>query len=191
MASEEQPSRFDLMAAKLRALGMTLRCLPGEYSVNFRNGDEKMARLVEDLDQALEIGRAMAEEAAAARTSATPVRRRWRKRMTPKARRRRFIRAHNHARAGTAKAARGSLAVAEGPAPFWGRPGRTFVDAADWQVRDLGVEIPPRTACPTMGDSVWPRHSRSSRPKRMEIPTHSRGFFHGMVAELIAGDLHS
>jgi hypothetical protein len=96
MAFDDQPSRFDLAAAELRALCMTLRRLPGEYSVNFRNGDDKTARLVEDLDQAVEVGRAMAEAAAADRRTAAPARRRWRrKRMTAKARRRRFIRAHN------------------------------------------------------------------------------------------------
>jgi hypothetical protein len=88
---------FEITAAELRVLGLTLRCLPGEYCVNFRNGGDKTARFVEDLNQALELGRAMApEKAADPATTKKPPRRRWRrKRMTPKARRRRFILGHN------------------------------------------------------------------------------------------------
>ena len=61
-----------------------------EEEANWRPG--RLA--ADDLDQALELGRAMAAEAAASRTMTTkPPRRRWRrKRMTRKARRRRFIR---------------------------------------------------------------------------------------------------
>lgn len=97
MNRRESQSRFDVVAAELRLLGLTLRVLPGEYSVNFRGGGEKTARSAEYLDEALEIGREMAAEAGAKRTTSKrpPRRRRWRKRMTPKARRRRFIRAHN------------------------------------------------------------------------------------------------
>jgi hypothetical protein len=89
--------RFELVAAELRPLGLTLRRLPGEYCVNFRYGGDKTARMADDLDQELEIGRAMAAEKAADRATAEkPPRRRWRrKRMTPKARRRRFILGHN------------------------------------------------------------------------------------------------
>ena len=90
-------SRLDLVAAELRPLGITLRRLPGEYCVNFRFGGDKTARMADDLDQALELGRAMATEKAADQAAAKePLRRRWRrKRMTPKARRRRFILGHN------------------------------------------------------------------------------------------------
>jgi hypothetical protein len=97
MPSTVAPSRFELVAAELRALGLALQRIPGEYRVNFRDGSEKTARFAEDLGEALEIGREMADEAAANRVTATrPTRRRpWRKRMTSKARRRRFIRAHN------------------------------------------------------------------------------------------------
>jgi len=74
--------------------------LPGEYRVNFRNGADKTARFADDLNQALEIGREMAAEAATIRVTAKrpPRRRRWRKRMTPKGRRRRLIKQHNRRR---------------------------------------------------------------------------------------------
>ena len=90
-------SRFDRVAAELRALGLTLRSVPGEYCVNFRYAGEKTARMAEDLDQALELGRAMAAERTTDRATTTkPPRGRWRRRrMTPKAQRRRFIRRHN------------------------------------------------------------------------------------------------
>lgn len=97
MTSSYSPSRFEMVAAELRRLGLTIRRLPGEYCINFRDGGDATARMAEDLDQALELGRAMAAEAAISRASAQkPPRRRWRrKKMTPKARRRRFILAHN------------------------------------------------------------------------------------------------
>ncbi len=91
------PLSFDIASAELRSLGLTLQRLPGEYRVNFRNGGDGTARFADDLDQALELGRAMAAEKAAEQpTTKKPPRRRWRrKRMTPKARRRRFILGHN------------------------------------------------------------------------------------------------
>jgi hypothetical protein len=88
-------SPFELAAAELRALGITLARLPGEYAVNFRNGTESTARMAETLDEALALGRGMAADAP---TRSEPQRRirRWRpRRMTPKAIRRRMIRAHN------------------------------------------------------------------------------------------------
>lgn len=94
----EPRTTFDSVAAEVRKLGLIIRRLPGEYLINFRDSSEKTARFAEDLDQALEIGRTMATEAAADRTATKrlPRRRgRWRKQMTPKARRRRFVRAHN------------------------------------------------------------------------------------------------
>jgi hypothetical protein len=90
-------SRFEFISAELRTLGITLLRLPGEYRVNYRNGGDGTARFADDLDEALEIGRAMAAEKAADPNTATKApRRRWRrKKMTPKARRRRFILGHN------------------------------------------------------------------------------------------------
>jgi hypothetical protein len=97
MNTSEPRTAYELVSIELRALGITLRTLPGEYCVNFRNSGDKTARFADDLDQALELGRAMAAEAAATRaTTKQPPRGRWRrKRMTAKARRRHFIRGHN------------------------------------------------------------------------------------------------
>lgn len=85
-------SPFELAAAELRALGIVLTRLPGEYRVNYRNGGDGTARLAEDLEQAVELGRALAADAPA------PAARRGRRplRMTPKAVRRRKIKAHNY-----------------------------------------------------------------------------------------------
>jgi len=90
-------TRYETLAAQLRAMGLTIRSLPGEYCLNFRSGGERTARFAEDLDHALEIGREMAADAKAngTATKRPPRRQRWRKQTTPKARRRRFIRAHN------------------------------------------------------------------------------------------------
>jgi hypothetical protein len=69
--------------------------LPGEYRVNFRTGTDATARTVETLDQALELGRTVAAEAPAPPGPAHGKRGRRPLRMTPKAVRRRMIRAHN------------------------------------------------------------------------------------------------
>jgi hypothetical protein len=97
MTGNPSSSPFELTAAELRVLGITLRRLPGEYCVNFLNGGDATARMADDLDQALELGRAMAADKATnqAATEKRP-RRRWRrKRMTRKAQRRRFILGRN------------------------------------------------------------------------------------------------
>jgi hypothetical protein len=91
-------SRFDVVAAELRALGMTIAARPGEYIVNYRDGKDETARYTDDLDEALELGRelaAAAPAAAQAHTLTPPRRRRRPLKMTPKAVRRRFIRRHN------------------------------------------------------------------------------------------------
>lgn len=87
---------LELAARELRALGITLARLPGEYRVNIRDGSDATAQTVETLDEALALGRSMAAAAPAAvvRAAAAFHRRRSR-RMTPKAIRRRMIRAHN------------------------------------------------------------------------------------------------
>jgi hypothetical protein len=77
MTSEKTPSRFELAYEELRALGIVLARLPGEYRVNVRNGSEKTARFADDLDEAVELGRAMAAEAVAA---SKPLRRKKRRR---------------------------------------------------------------------------------------------------------------
>ena len=80
------PSPFEIAAAELRKLGITLTRLPGEYRVNFHNGSEATAQIAETVDAALDLGRSMAaERAEAASHSAGPRRRRRPRRMTPKA----------------------------------------------------------------------------------------------------------
>jgi hypothetical protein len=95
MTSTESPSLFELTATELRALGITLARLPGDYAVNFRNGRESTARMAETLDEALALGRSMAANAAAPARPARGRRRRRPLRVTPKAIRRRMIRQHN------------------------------------------------------------------------------------------------
>ena len=81
------PSPFEIAAAELRKLGLDLTRLPGEYRVNFHNGSEATAQIVETIDQALAAGRAMAAERAKASSTKGqgPRRRRRPRRMTPKA----------------------------------------------------------------------------------------------------------
>jgi hypothetical protein len=50
MTADPSPSPFELAAAELRALGITLASLPGEYRVNYRNGSDATARMAETLD---------------------------------------------------------------------------------------------------------------------------------------------
>lgn len=63
--------------------------------MNFRTGTDATARTVETLDQALDLGRIMATKAPAPPGPAHGKRGRRPLRMTPKAIRRRMIRAHN------------------------------------------------------------------------------------------------
>jgi hypothetical protein len=86
---------FELATAELRKLGITLRQLPGEFSVNFRDGSDATTRTAETLDEALALGQAMAAEVAAAAGASRGRRPRRPLRMTPKAVRRRMIRQHN------------------------------------------------------------------------------------------------
>jgi hypothetical protein len=89
------PSPFELATAELRKLGITLRQLPGEYTVNFANSGDATARTLETLDQALAAGRDMAaQRAEASSTKGRGPRRRRPRRMTPKAHNRRLRRAH-------------------------------------------------------------------------------------------------
>lgn len=81
MIDDKVTSRFECIAAELRRLGLTLRRLPGEYIVNFRNGSDRTARMVETLDEALEVGRQMAAET----TTSSPAHGRWRRRRKLKA----------------------------------------------------------------------------------------------------------
>jgi hypothetical protein len=86
------PASFELATIELRALGITLRRLPGEYEVNFRGGRDETARRAETIEEAVQLGRAMTADRVPA---ATPARRRRRPlRMTAKAVNRRRRLAH-------------------------------------------------------------------------------------------------
>ena len=51
---------FELACAELKALGLVLQQLPGEYRVNFRNGNMATATTTDDLQSAVMRGREMA-----------------------------------------------------------------------------------------------------------------------------------
>jgi hypothetical protein len=85
---------FAAVAAELRQLGIDLTRLPGEYRINFHNGSESTAQIVETIEAALELGREMAAEGAAAAPNSAGPRRRRRRRMTPKAYNKRLRLAH-------------------------------------------------------------------------------------------------
>jgi hypothetical protein len=90
MTVQDRQSRFELVADELRALGITIRSSPGEYCINYRDGGEATAQRVDDLDEALAIGRAMAADPPA---PAPRFQRRWRRRRSViKPRRRRKLR---------------------------------------------------------------------------------------------------
>jgi hypothetical protein len=122
--TDRPPSPFQLARDELRAIGIDLTMHPGTYAVNFAHGStEATAYFSDDLADAIEHGRAMAasrpvivvrpfddpprvdhtdpaEDAAALGAALIreekPPRRKWRRRkMTPKAQRRRMIRQHN------------------------------------------------------------------------------------------------
>jgi hypothetical protein len=84
---DDRPIVFESIAAELRALGITLAWLPGEYRVNYRNGSDATARLAETLNEVLDLGREMAAAAPSLRTAVRRSRRRGPRNM---------IRAHNH-----------------------------------------------------------------------------------------------
>jgi hypothetical protein len=91
-------NKFDAVAAELAALGLTIAVRPGEYVVNFRGGGDATAYFTDDLDEALDHGRALA--AALAEATSQPKgpknkRRRARRPMNATAQRRRWVRRKN------------------------------------------------------------------------------------------------
>ena len=85
---------FELATAELRKLGITLRQLPGECSVNFRDGSDATTTRPRHWTKHLRSARQWPQRSRAAgasrgRRSRRPLR------MTPKAVRRRMIRQHN------------------------------------------------------------------------------------------------
>ena len=112
--------RFETARAELRAIGISLTMHPGTYAVNFRGASDATAYFSDELVDAIDHGRAMAatrraQEAAdqaivAATGKPRAPRVKRRRKMTPKAMRRRMIRQHNRRlRAGAQGAARGRL----------------------------------------------------------------------------------
>ena len=95
MTANTERTPFELATAELRKLGITLRQLPGEFSVNSRDGNAATARAAETLEEAVALGRDMAKTLAPAATAAGAPGKRHPRRMTPKAQRRRMIRQHN------------------------------------------------------------------------------------------------
>jgi hypothetical protein len=97
VAMSDSPSPFERAAGELRKLGITLRQLPGEYQVNLTGGPDENALTAGTLEEAVELGRDMAKTLAPALAAASRGRRPRRPlRMTPKAVRRRKIKAHNY-----------------------------------------------------------------------------------------------
>ncbi|MGH6846314.1 MAG: hypothetical protein ACREC0_02410 [Methylocella sp.] len=79
----------------MRAQGIIITRLPGEYRANYLNGSEATAASREDLDEALALAQIMAQSApAAAAQNAAADRAPRRKRMTPLAHSRRLRRTH-------------------------------------------------------------------------------------------------
>ena len=105
MIDDERPPlpRFELAARELHALGIVITRLPGEYRVNVIGGSDATAMSCDELEEAMAVGRRMAQERPCTPAHEAVVSRRRRpKRMTAKAIRRRMIRAHNQRMRGRA-----------------------------------------------------------------------------------------
>jgi hypothetical protein len=110
------PTLFETARAELHEIGIDLTMRPGLWCVNYRGCDDATAYFSDELADAIERGRAMAADAfagfiargrraqeaadkAIAEATGKPVakmrRQSRRRRMTPKAQRRRLIKQHN------------------------------------------------------------------------------------------------
>jgi hypothetical protein len=83
--TDETRSRFEIVQAELRKLGMILIApLPGKYAVSLarghKPGGDRCARVAETLDAALALGQAMAAERDQAASNSVPAKRRRRSR---------------------------------------------------------------------------------------------------------------
>lgn len=92
MPDHDPRSPFDIASALLRARGIVLRRLPGEYVVDFRDGGAGTARFADDIGEALRLGLDMAD--AEGEAMAQP---QCRSMKTDKQYRARFIRRHTKA----------------------------------------------------------------------------------------------
>jgi hypothetical protein len=99
MTGEQIPSLITPIIDELRARGVLITNRGGDWCVNLRGGSQATEYLTDDLQEAFEHGRAMAPSRLAAPAPEKPpeiIRRKWRKRMSTKAQRRRMIKAHNY-----------------------------------------------------------------------------------------------
>jgi hypothetical protein len=102
MTGDGIPSLIMEIMDELRAHGILITCVAGEWRVNFR-GSDATAYVTDDLQDAFDRGRAMA--LAGRPPAAEPVKHEhttWRRPRTAKASRRAFIRAHNRRMRGRA-----------------------------------------------------------------------------------------
>jgi hypothetical protein len=98
MVGDQIPSLILQAFDELRARGVVITSLSGEWCVNYRDGNKATEYLTDDLQDALEHGRAMAAACRAPPPEPEkrpPARRKWRRPGSAKAQRRRMIRAHN------------------------------------------------------------------------------------------------
>ena len=105
MVGDQSTSLIMQIIDELRARGVLITNRGGDWCVNVKAGTEATAYLTDDLQDAFEHGRAMAEEQSSPPRSSEkqpPVRYKSRRPMSAKAHRRRMIRAHNHRMRGRA-----------------------------------------------------------------------------------------
>jgi hypothetical protein len=98
MVGDRIPSLIMQAFDELRARGVVITSLSGEWCVNYRNGNKATGYFTDDLQDALEHGRGMILDGPASSPVSEKhyeVRRKWRRPMSAKAQRRRSIRAHN------------------------------------------------------------------------------------------------
>jgi len=97
--TDRPPTHLETARTELRAKGVELTMHPGMWCVNFRGAGAETAYFSEDLEDVIEHGREMAASAFAVSSQrahhAKPHHPWHPKKMTPKAIRRRMIRAHN------------------------------------------------------------------------------------------------
>lgn len=95
MAGDRIPSLIMQIVDELRVQGILITSRAGEWCVNFRGGGEATAYITDDLQDAFDHGRAMAmsaaTEAATPNKPALDAGRKWRRPISAKAMRRRFI----------------------------------------------------------------------------------------------------
>jgi hypothetical protein len=114
MAGEQIPSLIMQIVDELRAQGILITSRAGEWCVNVRGGTEATAYVTDNLQDAFEHGRAMAvsaaQDAVVPDTPSLKARRKWRRPVSARAMRRRFIRQHNmHLRRRTAQKERDEI----------------------------------------------------------------------------------